>query len=256
MALIALNNKNEEVNILHFQGGNIFPLDKIFNIVKNNAELKPISNLSIISCWTDDSKCHLLHQLTKNNINLINALPEDYDFSQKWDMRNKIRYYINCLENINTTYSLLLDGYDVLFVSTDNILNKFKNKGYKIIFNTTINNYPDEKIDIIYNNEKYEFKYFNAGCCIGYTSELLKFYKECLEYINIENKLNSEQKILRHAFSKYSNDPKQRFIYCDFRRNIFHSMGFTKCSYNINYNKLYINLNKKGIKNLKQINFI
>lgn len=240
--ICAYNDKEEEVNILHFQGGSINDFNKTFNFIKNNALLNPIpSNLSIISCWTDDSKCNLLYQCNINNIKLINAVPQDYDKLQPWNMLNKIIFYINALKNVNTEYCVLLDGYDVLFCSTDNLIEKFKHKGYKIIFNTSFHNYPPEEIDIIYNRDLYGlFKYFNAGCCIGYRNELIKFYEECLEFINIKNKLNSEQKVLRHAFAKYSCNNNQNFIFFDFRKNIFHTMGNTIVNLIPDEYKLYI----------------
>ena len=126
--LKVLNNRNIEVNILHFQGKNVEVLNRTFNLVKNYAQLDPIEkDLSIVSCWSDNQKCHLLHQLQKNNIELINAIPSHYDYSKQWDMKNKIRYYIDCLElRVNTKYVLLLDGYDVLFSSTKILLKNLK----------------------------------------------------------------------------------------------------------------------------------
>ena len=233
--LKVLNNKNVPVNILHFQGTNVDILKRTFYLVKEYAVLKPLDfNLSVVSCWTNDAKCHLLHQLQRHKIDLINAIPDDYDYSSKWDMRNKIQFYIDTLKNkVKTKYVLLLDGYDVVFASTDDILKKFKKTGYRIIFNTSFNKFPDEDIDYVEDRDSWGFfKYFNAGCCIGYRTDLIKFYEECLEFINAPNILNSEQKVLRLCFAKYSNDKKQKFIWVDYNREIFHTMGLTVCNYN------------------------
>ena len=230
-----INDKNNYLNVLHFQGNNKNILPKTFKLIYDNIYLNPIDkDLSIVSCWTDDSKCCLYNQLNKFNINLINALPNDYNFSSQWNMINKIKYYIDCLENkVHTKYVMLLDGYDVLFVSTDNILEKFLSMNYKIIFNTSRNNYPDETIDYIENRFELDFFcYFNAGCCIGYKNDVLKFYKECLNYINIYNPFNSEQKVIRTCFANYSNNKHQRFVWLDFDRRIFQTMAYTKCNYN------------------------
>jgi len=242
---------NKPVNIVHFQGRTFDGFPKTIKIIQDYAQLKnKYERLSIVSCWTDDSKCILKQQLDKFNIQLINALPNNYDFNSKWYMPNKIKYYIDCLENkINTKYVLILDGYDVLICTFDNLIHKFLKTKYRILFNATINNYPDEEIDILYNRNKYlPYAYFNAGCCIGYRDDLIKFYKEALEYINIKNIYNSEQKILRHAFAKYSNNPDQNFIGLDYKREIFLTMEYSisRFTYNLltkKYN-LYINFNK------------
>ena len=247
--LRVLNNRDVEVNVLHFQGKNVEVLNKTFNLVKQYAKLDPIEkDLTLVSCWTDNRKCHLYQQLLRQDIELINALPSNYDYSQQWDMRNKIRYYIDCLNTkVNTRYVMLLDGYDVVFASTKNILSKFKNLGYKIIFNTSFNNFPEEDIDYIENRDDLGFfKYFNAGCCIGYTKDVIKFYEECLNYINVYNPINSEQKILRYAFAKYSNDKNQRFIWVDKYRDIFHTMALTTCDYNAPTRTLRIDNNIIG----------
>lgn len=248
--LKVLNDRNVEVNILHFQGRNIDILKRTFELVKNNAQLSPLEDdLSIVSCWTDIYKCHLLHQFNKFNLRLINAIPFNYDNSQRWDMTNKIRFYIDCLENkVNTKYVMLLDGYDVLFTSTKDIIKKFKKTGYRIIFNTSFNNFPFEDIDYIKDREKRVgfFPYFNAGCCIGYREDLIKFYKECLNFINVFNPLKSEQKILRHCFAQYSNDDTQNFIWLDVNRDIFHTMAFTKCNYTASDQILRIGNNIEG----------
>lgn len=247
-----INKKtNEIVNIIHLQGKTIESFPKTIEIIQNTAEINPINDkkLSIVSCWTEDKKCILKQQLDRFNIKLINALPNNYNYLSNWYMPNKIKYYINCLENqIETEYVLILDGYDVLVNTFDNIINKFKKTNYRILFNATHHNYPNEEIDILYNRKKYlPYGYFNAGCCIGYRKDLIKFYKESLEYINIYNPYESEQKILRHTFAKYSNDKYQKFIGIDYKQNIFSTMGKTTTEYfydeSLNKHIIYIRNN-------------
>lgn len=249
-----INKKTKQIiNIIHLQGRTPEDFLKTIEIIQNTAEINLINDkkLSIVSCWTEDKKCILKQQLDRFNIQLINALPNDYDYSKDWYMPNKIKYYINCLENkINTEFVLLLDGYDVLISTFDNIINKFKKTNYRILFNATTNNYPNEEIDILYNRKKYlPYGYFNAGCCIGYRKDLIKFYKEALEYINIDNPYKSEQKILRHTFAKYSNDKYQKFIGIDYKRNIFSTMGLTTIEYiydkKLNKHIIYISNNNE-----------
>lgn len=243
MKIPVLNNRGININLLHFQGTSMNDYKKTTNFIYKNIDLDPIENdLEIASCWTDEYKCILYNQLKKNNIELINVLPKNYDYSKQWDMRNKIRYYIDYLRNTKSKYIILLDGYDVLFVNTNNIISKFESYGYDILFNSSHNRYPDEEVEVIENREEKLgfFQYFNAGCCIGYRESLLKFYLECLNYINIENPNRSEQLIVRKAFAKYSNDDNQRFIWVDNNRDIFHTMCYTKVNYDANTNILQI----------------
>ena len=228
--LKTLNKNNQEINIVHFCGQSLKDFKITVPNIFYNSKLSFL-NIPIISCWTNENDCILLKQLLKFNINIINAVPKE--LKKEWEMPDKINYILSALKNIEDDVVLILDGYDVLFTSTNNILNKFKELGYKILYNATANNYPIEEIDIIENRDSYgKYKYFNAGCCIGYRKDLIKFYTEALKYINIENPLKSEQKILRYAFSKYSNNPNQRFIGIDYNSIIFQTMGRTKVDYN------------------------
>jgi hypothetical protein len=68
-------------------------------------------------------------------------------------MRNKIKWYIDTLERSDKDICLLLDGYDVLLVSLDNIIEKFKSSGTRILFNSTKANYPRLDIEYIENRE-------------------------------------------------------------------------------------------------------
>lgn len=255
--LQVINKYNNPVNILHFQGKNINILPKTVLVIANNAVLNKLdSRLTILTVFTNKQKAILAQQLEKNNIPYINALPNDYDLHQEWKMPNKIKFFIDKLEKINTEFTLILDAYDVLICSFDKLIEKFLKQKYHILYNSTYNNFPDEDIDYIKNRESYDdfMLYMNAGCCIGYTKDLLRFYKECYEYINIENELNSEQKVIRTCFAKYSNDDNQNFVWIDFKHDIFNSMGCTRVNYNYSENKLTItdNLDVKKLDDLKK----
>lgn len=231
------NFNNFYPNVLHFHGQNKTQLPRTFEYIFDNVQITPadFDQLAIISTWTNAQNCCLLQQCLKNNISIYNCVPDNYDTTQPWYMPNKIKFFLNLLEKITQPYILFLDGYDVLLTHLDDILDKFKEFNYDILFNPSCNNYPDVLIDIIPNRtQKGVYRYFNAGCCIGKREALIKFYKEALEYIDIANPLNSEQFIMRHAFAKYSKDPKQRFVGIDHDCKIFQSMGVLDC--NIDYN--------------------
>ena len=220
------NRFGKEVNVLHFCGSSIQDFPITIKNIYNNIKLGEIdNNLTLLSCWTDDSKCILYGQLKKNNIKLHNAIPKEYNFNSTWYMPYKIVYILQYLLNsVTTEYTMILDGYDVLMTSTDNILKKINSQSYKILFNASPNNYPDIIVDNIPDREKLgTYRYFNAGCCIGKTKDLIKFYSTSLKYINVDNPKNSEQLIMRYAFSELMD-----CVGIDYNNLIFNCMGRTK----------------------------
>lgn len=235
-------------NVLHFHGQNINQLTRTFNIVYTDhivGDNYDRTKLAIVSTWTDDAKCCLLQQCKRFNIPLINCVPDSYDRTQQWYMPNKIRFFIKTLESIDQEIVMFLDGYDVLLTNLDNIIQRFEEQKYRILFGPSCNNYPDIKVDVVYKRyTKGVYRFFNAGCCIGYREDLLKFYKEALEYIDIENPWKSEQLVMRKAFAKYSYDKTQSFIGIDHSCIIFRSMGVTDSSFNIETGEIYFSINR------------
>ena len=229
-------------SVLHFHGDNRFQLSKTLQLIKATQIVSaPPKNLAILSCWTDDNECILLEQCQQNNIPLINIVPEDYDRSQSWYMPNKINFVLDKLQSIDNDIVLFVDGYDVLFTNLSDIVSRFKNQKYRILYNASCNNYPDVIIDRIYDQTHMgTYRYFNAGCCIGYREDLIKFYNEALHYIDLPNSIGSEQFVMRFAYSKYSSDPYQNFIGIDYQGNIFQSMGYKNISYNQELDTLFI----------------
>ena len=226
-----IDEHNRTPNVFHFHGMNIDQLPKTFDKIFNECEVDANydrDKLAIVSTWTDDDKCCLYQQCKKFDIPLINCVPSDYDRTQPWYMPNKIYFFINTLKTLKHKYVMFLDGYDVLISGFGNVIERFESQPYRILFGPSCNNYPDMKIDYLYGRSKLGvYRYFNAGCCIGHREDLLRFYEESLEYINIENPLKSEQFILRHVFAKYSFDSNQTFVNIDSKSLIFRSMGVT-----------------------------
>lgn len=263
MLKIYNNNKTNTPNVLHFQGDTLTQLQQTFDCIKDKNTLlntKVPENLTLVSCWTDDTRCHILKQCNEANIELINAVPFDYDTSQHWDMRNKIRFIVNTLKNINTEYTMIMDGYDVLIIQLEDIMEKFNKIGYRILFNATSNNFPNVQIDTVPQRFLFgEHRFFNAGCCIGYTKDLLNFYNETLdilEYNNFYNPYHSEQFIVRHAFAKYSNDITQKYIFFDYNSLIFQTMGrMTSTGYAVDetYKDIVITLDKIETQEKKKV---
>lgn len=218
------NSEILELNVLHFQGSasasHLWLLQELCNKKLTNIP----DNIEFISIWTNDNACYLYKQFQNNSFKLINALSEKY-VSDTWYMPNKIYQYIDALKNTSKPYAMLLDGYDVIFNTFDDLLLKYNRIGYDILFNASTNNYPNCEIDNLpYRDLIGNYKFFNAGCCIGKTEALINFYTEALDYINIKNPRNSEQFVLRHVFKKYSDNLNNNFVGIDYKCNIFQTM--------------------------------
>ena len=231
-------SKDYTPNVLHFHGMNLQQLNGTFNIILEKHELKndfDNHKLAIASTWTNIDQCSVFQQCNRYHIPIYNIVPRTYDTSEPWFMPNKIKFFIEFLNHCEQEIILFVDGYDVLFTHIDDILVRFYKQPYHILFGPSCNNYPNIEIDKIYGRQnKGMYAYFNAGCVIGYRKDLLKFYQESLQYIDCENPWNSEQFILRLAFSKYSKDKKQNFVGVDFESKIFQSMGMMNSSFNKN----------------------
>lgn len=225
---LIVNSKNTPINISHFQGTSQDRLDTLISKINDTSVLDnfPSNELSIITVYTDEDKCILSKQLKKFGIPFINGITgkEDRVANKPWEMPDKIYYILNALSMVKTEYVLILDGYDVLINSFDNILYKFKNLySVRMLFNATKNNYPNVLVDRIHDRDwRGDFRYFNAGCAIGYTSDFLAFYQECYKIRSqIPNIWDSEQYILRNIFAKYSEDLTNSPIDFDWKCDIF-----------------------------------
>lgn len=196
-----LGHTGSEVYIGHFQGNEI---KKTLDIVEtySTKKINISPRISVITAFTDKSKAITALQLELSNMPYVNACTDLYS---KWSNVDKIKYFVNQLEKTTTEYSLLVDGYDVLFFKDldENFINKFDYMGTKILYNATKNNYPKVEADVVLNREFLgEFKYLNAGVVFGRTKDLLDFYKEVLEISKREDIMNvwkSEQLYVRLA---------------------------------------------------------
>lgn len=196
-----LSHTGNEVYIGHFQGNII---KKYMDIVEEYSQNRVLvtPRVSVITAFTEREKAITALQLELSNVPYTNACPNNVE---SWSNVDKIKYYVEALEKTTSEYSLLVDGYDVLFFKNidEEFISKFEGMGKKIMFNATKNNHPNFEIDKVTNRDSLgEFKYLNAGVAFGKTSDLLAFYKEALEYTkmeNIVNPWNSEQMFVRMA---------------------------------------------------------
>ena len=224
MELVSHNNTT--FNVCHFQGRSFFAYTYIIERMKDR-EVCLTDKIDIITFFNNKDNAILPIQLEKNDIPYINGFT---GIDKKWDNRNKIEYTINALDKCKNDVVMICDANDVLIYSFDCLLDKFKNTRKRILFNATTNNFPDILIDKVRDRDFYgRFRYFNAGCCIGYKKDLLAFYKNCKEYLekNPYNPWNSEQFILRNVFGNYLENNNNTIGY-DYKCNIFQTFANTK----------------------------
>lgn len=202
-----LSHTGNEVYIGHFQGNTI---KKYLDIVEECSLRNVIINpkIQVITVFTDPSKALTALQLERSQMPYLNAYKEtDKEFSNV----DKILYYVDALKKTTSEYSLLVDGYDVLFMRNldEGFIEEFKKFKVDILFNATKNNYPNFTIDDVKErNQLGEFQYLNAGVVFGKTSDLLSFYEEALlntKNDEIINPWNSEQLYIRYTANGKKN---------------------------------------------------
>jgi hypothetical protein len=202
-----VNHNHKEFNIGHFQGESLRAYFVIADSFMENKIVLP-KDLSIVTCFNCYDWAIFPQQLDKNKIHYINKCKKD----ASWKNTDKIMYICQALMEVGTKYTLISDGNDVIINTLEGIIDKFKEQKALIVYNATKNNFPNIHIDKIVDRDWMgDFRYFNAGLCIGYTSDLIEFYTEALELLDsgtIENPLESEQLIIRHIFSKYTDTVK------------------------------------------------
>ncbi|MDE5565953.1 MAG: hypothetical protein K2H02_00235 [Anaeroplasmataceae bacterium] len=196
-----LGHTGNAVYLGHFQGNAMKHfLDIVEEYSMNKVTISP--RVSVITNYTQKEQAITALQLELSNMPYVNACPEE---TQKWSNVNKIKNYVDALEKTTSEYSLLVDGYDVLFFRDidDEFIERFNEINKKILFNATKNNHPNFDIDFVEQRDDLgEFKYLNAGVVFGRTEDLLSFYKEVLELTqkdNIMNPWQSEQLYVRMA---------------------------------------------------------
>lgn len=210
--------ETKKFNIIHCQGKSALSNYKSFL----QMDTLDIPELTVLFVASDMSK--VTFTLSDNYINAYQ------DTEKKFNNTQKIEMLYNALLNVKTKYCIILDAYDVFIYFKEGLLEKFLEFNTKILFNASLNNYPECVIEELPNRESLgKAKYFNAGCCIGYTDSLIKFYKECLDILklNLYNPGNSEQLILRNAYKKYCTceNKDNKFIKIDNESKIFLTTG-------------------------------
>lgn len=217
--LLVVNYHSSPVNVSHFQGTSRDRLDEFMKLVRKDSKLILPNNLTILTTYTDPQKCILYQQLKENGIDCLNTLDYSNNLEDgEWNMTKKIDLIQEGLKHVDTDYVLICDGYDVYINSFDNLIHKFEKTGLRMLFNGTKNNFPATHVDKIpYRDWRGDYRYFNAGCAIGYKEDFIKFYEDCSKIIEqVSNPWESEQLILRHVFARYSEQVNTENAYMDF----------------------------------------
>ena len=224
MKEIYLSNKGHKIKICHFPGWTRYnykhKIDK-FSRYKTSIP----DNLTIITVVDDDSvaydKSPLIKQLNMNGIPFINAA--EHKDVYPWVNNKKLELINDALKKVNTTYCLILDGIDVVIIDDlKDIIDIYSTYGKDIIYNASPWAHPKLDIEGIENRKELygEYCYLNAGCCIGKTTALKKFYKECVETFNAadtnDENWESEQYFVRQVFAKHTDK-----IFFDYECKIF-----------------------------------
>ncbi|MDR1754391.1 MAG: hypothetical protein LBR74_05730 [Eubacterium sp.] len=215
-----LNHKDKEFYAAHFQGNcHVYWMPFVAELSARKVTLP--KDLTIVTVASVPEKNMLIKQLKHSDTPFIN----DAESSGIWKNTKKIGYIIKSLERVSTQYVLVLDAGDVL-LSGDltGIVKTFKEYGKKLIFGATKSNHPNMSIDMISDRDfRGEFKYINAGTCIGETGYALEFYraaKDILDNGELDNPINSEQFIIRHTFKDRTTD-----VDFDYECSLFQTFG-------------------------------
>jgi hypothetical protein len=186
--------------------------------------IKP-DDLTIIT-WNNKIKKGLLEiQLDNLNIDYI-CLGK----GAKWDTnRNKIKFLLEYIDNIKTSYILCLDCYDVIVTANiSTIIEKFKHLKCNLLFNATGVAFPPDKNYKIIQKIicKEPFCFLNSGAFLGETKFIKSVYSDL--DLNDPHWPISDQFLLRKSYLHLY--PK---IQIDWKCTIFQIMHLFENKYNI-----------------------
>lgn len=217
---LVVSHHSVPVNVSHFQGTSRDRLGEFMDMVRDKSVLKLPKELTVLTTYTDPDMCILYQQLKSHGIECVNTYDhvDKSKLSEQWNMVDKIGMILAGLEHVDTELVLICDGYDVYINSFENIIPKFKKTNLRMLFNGTKNNFPLTHVDKIHDRDwRGDFRYFNAGCAIGYVEDFKQFYEICKNLATtVNNPWESEQYVLRVAFSGYSENVNTPLAYMDF----------------------------------------
>lgn len=195
------NKDGDRLYILHFPGDGMANFGERFVRWEANRNFKISKDLSIISIMTKDywEDSPLRKQCDLNGVNIYNSALE----AANWNNTMKIDFILECLDQVATPYVIICDGRDVVICNDldDKFIETYKKQAFPVMYNSTIFRYPDIAVENMFDmlSQPGEFKYFNAGVCIGDVKHLKAFYRLCKKYNKQLTNNTSEQLVLRTA---------------------------------------------------------
>lgn len=194
-----INKNNLQPCIFHFCGNSIFNCEQILRDVQFKDFVKP-DNITILTIFTNRAKSVLINQLDHNNTGYVNAFTDEH--CGVFLHNTKMQYYKNALSNINTEYVLIVDAYDTLINSLDDLVDRFKTLNCDIVFNSCAVRFPNVDIE---QEGTGLYKYINSGICFGKTNKVLEFYSECCnkcDSLSQNDSYKSEQYVFRNVINE------------------------------------------------------
>lgn len=200
------NAEEKPLYVLHFPGTGFAGHQKMIQAGMDR-KFKISDQLSLISVM--NRSCYensiLAKQCARNQLPLYNTALEE----TRWDNTVKIRHILQCLNQIETEYALILDGRDTLIVNdlTDAFMEQYLSFEAPIIYNATPAPYPDTVIESLREllSIRGRHKYLNAGVCIGDKESLISFYTKAETIRQTRSDNHSEQLIIRLARKQNPN---------------------------------------------------
>lgn len=185
------------------------------------------SNLKIIT-WNNKDKGCFEKSCEDSNV-LVEVFGKEIE---KWNNYLKFKYNIEAASDTSCEYIMGCDSHDVLLLGSPSlILEKFKEKKCKLLFNCEKHFYPDLNEEVIQNWKSYQyklsgnnvFKYLNSGVWIGERLFVKKFFEYCsgvfvynlLDCSNYEflkkDSIGCDQSTVHDAFMKFYPDVKLNY---------------------------------------------
>jgi hypothetical protein len=220
-----------------------------------NRNFKISKDLSIISIMTNDywEDSPLRRQCDLNGVKIYNSALE----ATNWNNTMKIDFILECLDQVTTPYVIICDGRDVVICNDldDKFIETYKKQAFPVMYNSTIFRYPDIAVESMFDmlSQPGEFKYFNAGVCVGDVENLKAFYRLCKKYNKKLANNTSEQLVLRTARA-YGD--KYKTIGIDSYSQLFRTLHTKDNDLFYDDDKLKVLLVKRDIENSNNIDAV
>lgn len=109
------------------------------------------------------------------------GLPYISLWADNWKTSMKIALNVSALKFINTEYTMAIDSFDAMLLSSDSVIERFLSEDCDILFSGETNSYP--RVPHLTNFEDKlsdsPFRYLNSGGWIGNTQFCRQYFEKC-----------------------------------------------------------------------------